>query len=97
MRNAALGVTRYRIDDREHIELRRALRRFSPTLEILGVYHSHPAGDARPSPTDLADAFYPDWVQVIVGLTPRLQVRAYSIRNGHARNVVLRRSPGDRI
>lgn len=68
MLNAAASRTRFRLDDREHIEWRRTLRRFEPPLEILGVYHSHPRGPAVPSPTDEAEAYYPDWLYVIVGL-----------------------------
>lgn len=68
MRNTAASPTRFRLDDREHIELRRTLRRFEPPLEILGVYHSHPRGPAVPSSTDVAEAHYPEWLYVIVGL-----------------------------
>lgn len=59
---------RFRIGDRAHIELRRALRRFVPPLEVVGVYHSHPGGPAEPSPTDLAGAHYPEWLYVVIGL-----------------------------
>ena len=46
------------------------LRQFSPALSILGVYHSHPAGVAEPSPTDIDEAMYPEWAYVIIGLEP---------------------------
>jgi proteasome lid subunit RPN8/RPN11 len=65
---AAKPTVRYRIDDRDHIEIRRWLRHFRPPLEIVGVYHSHPNGDARPSPTDRSEWHYPGWISVIVGL-----------------------------
>src|SRR5688572_8384252 len=69
MRNVApVPTRRYRIDDRQHIELRRWLRRLEPPLEILGVYHSHPGGGTGLSPTDRALWHYPDWFSVIVGL-----------------------------
>lgn len=35
-------------------------------LELLAVYHSHPHSEAFPSPTDIANAFYPDLVNIIV-------------------------------
>jgi proteasome lid subunit RPN8/RPN11 len=38
-------------------------------LELLGIYHSHPASPAYPSPTDLSMAFYPETVYAIVSLT----------------------------
>jgi proteasome lid subunit RPN8/RPN11 len=82
MRNVAPGVTRYRLDDAEHVEVRRVLRRLAPRLEIVGVYHSHPAGAARPSATDVAEAFYPDWIHLIVGLRPRPVVRAFRLPRG---------------
>jgi desampylase len=95
--NVAASTTKYRIDDAWHVELRRTLRRFSPPLEIVGVYHSHPSGDARPSPTDIAEAFYPDWTHVIVGLKRRISIRAYRIRAGRPESVVIRRQSGDSI
>jgi proteasome lid subunit RPN8/RPN11 len=91
-RNVAPGHSRYRIDDRAHIALRRTLRRFSPPLEILGIYHSHPSGDARPSRTDIAEAFYPDWTYVIVGLGRAADVRAYRLARGRADRVVINAS-----
>lgn len=68
MRNVSVNpASRFELDSREHIELRRTLRNFLPPLEIVGVYHSHPNGAARPSVTDLAEAHYPGWLHVIVG------------------------------
>lgn len=85
MRNVARGVTRYRIDDREHIALRRTLRFFEPPLEIVGVYHSHPDGPPAPSASDIADSFYPEWAYVVVGLGGEApQLRAYQIGQGRA-------------
>jgi proteasome lid subunit RPN8/RPN11 len=79
---------RYRIDDRRHIELRRWLRQLSPPLEIVGVYHSHPNGDARPSPTDLVEAHYPNWVFAIVSLEDgRENVGLFEIVRGRARRL----------
>jgi proteasome lid subunit RPN8/RPN11 len=90
MANIAPGNTRYRVDDRAHLELRRSLRTFAPALEILGVYHSHPAGSADVSPTDIAESMYPDWIYVIVGLEPRPAVRAFRIRKSAARELRIR-------
>jgi proteasome lid subunit RPN8/RPN11 len=33
--------------------------------ELLGIYHSHPMGPDRPSPTDIAEAYYPEAVYLI--------------------------------
>jgi proteasome lid subunit RPN8/RPN11 len=92
MRNVARGRTRYRVSPAGHFALRRALRERKPARAILGVYHSHPRGRARPSETDLAEAHYPDWIYVIVGLGgARAEVRAFAIAGGRARAVPIRR------
>ena len=36
--------------------------------EVVGFYHSHPKGDARPSPRDVA-AFWTDYIYLIVALS----------------------------
>jgi desampylase len=91
MTNVMKSRVRYRIDDRAHIELRRVLRGVRPNLSILGVYHSHPEGDAWPSETDVAEALYPDWTHWIVGFKgTRPVLRAFRIRKGTVRQVPLR-------
>jgi len=91
MTNIAEGHTRYRIDDAAHLALRRLVRGFAPALSIIGVYHSHPAHDPRPSPTDVAEAMYPDWIYVIVGLKGgRARVEGFRIRRQRVRRVAIR-------
>jgi len=53
-------------------------------LEMLAIYHSHPDGPARPSATDVANAYYPDAVQLIISLADRTRpsVRAFTIIDG---------------
>jgi proteasome lid subunit RPN8/RPN11 len=84
MKNVAARPARaFRIDDRGHIDLRRLLRAIEPTLEIVGVYHSHPAGPVHPSEQDVRDAHYPAWIHVIVGFSRgRPLIYAYRIRRG---------------
>jgi proteasome lid subunit RPN8/RPN11 len=90
MTNMASSTTRYRIDDAAHVGLRRVLRGFVPAISIVGVYHSHPAGDAVPSPSDIAEAMYPDWVYVIVGLRGgRARVRGFRLRADRVRELPL--------
>ncbi len=100
MRNVEASPTRFRLDDREHIELRRSLRLLSPPQQIVGVYHSHPDGPARLSPVDIAEAHYPGWLHVVVGLVGgRTRVRGFSIEADRVRPVRLRASnvkPGER-
>ena len=91
MANALASPTRYRISDAAHIECRRWLRDFAPTLSIVGVYHSHPEGAAEPSPRDLAEAMYPEWLYAIVGLAKKAPVfRVFRIARGRARKVSLK-------
>jgi len=35
-------------------------------LELLAIYHSHPAGPEVPSATDIAEAYYPEAVYIII-------------------------------
>lgn len=89
--NRAAGRTRFRLDPRLHLDVQRAVRRFEPPLDILGAYHSHPAGPARPSARDIVEANYPDWVHVIVGLDSlRPRVSAFRISKGRSSSVQLR-------
>jgi proteasome lid subunit RPN8/RPN11 len=88
MKNMAAGTTRYQIDDAAHVGLRRVVRGFAPAISIIGVYHSHPAGDPVPSPSDIAEAMYPDWIYVIVGLrSGRARVRGFRIRAKRVREL----------
>jgi [CysO sulfur-carrier protein]-S-L-cysteine hydrolase len=52
--------------------------------EMTAVYHSHPQGPETPSQTDVAQAYYPDVMQLIVSLRQRSQpvARAFRIGNG---------------
>lgn len=52
--------------------------------EIIGIYHSHPAGPAQPSPTDVARAYYPEAAYLILSLADRArpELRAYRIVDG---------------
>jgi [CysO sulfur-carrier protein]-S-L-cysteine hydrolase len=52
--------------------------------EFVAIYHSHPSGEAYPSPRDVAEAYWPDAVYLIVSLadaaSPR--IRAFRLRDG---------------
>lgn len=82
----------FRVDPAEHVEARRMLRRLSPPVEIVGVYHSHPAGPATPSPRDIVESNYPEWIFVIVGGRPN-SVRAFRIRRHAVTPVMLIAAP----
>ena len=51
--------------------------------QLVGVYHSHTHTDARPSPTDVAQAPDPDWHYVLVSLRDTSpSVRSWRIQDG---------------
>jgi proteasome lid subunit RPN8/RPN11 len=84
----------YRVDNRLQSSTRfemNALQQVRAMLDIeaqgmalAAVYHSHPHGPARPSSLDVAQAYYPEAVQIIVSLeTPQQpEVRAFYIVDG---------------
>ena len=67
-RNLDASPKRFLIDPRDHFAAIHAARAIG--LDIVGVYHSHPATPAMPSPTDLSEAMYSQYVYVIV--SPRI-------------------------
>ena len=82
--NALRSATAYEIAPQELFRLFRRMR--EEGLEHLGIYHSHPATENFPSPSDIAQSCYPEQAYFIV--SPRKDalrpVRAYSIRDGRA-------------
>jgi proteasome lid subunit RPN8/RPN11 len=63
---AADQLSRFVIDPKDHIDHRRQARQHG--FEVVGFYHSHPQSPAVPSPTDRAEASYPDHLYLIVSL-----------------------------
>lgn len=88
-RNALASATAYEIAPEELFRLFRRIREFG--LDHLGIYHSHPATDNAPSPTDIEQAFYPEAAYFIVSPRPDASrpVRAFTIRNGAARELTI--------
>jgi proteasome lid subunit RPN8/RPN11 len=84
MANALRSPVAYRMDDNE---LAQALIAYD---EPLAIYHSHPHGPPGPSPTDIAQAYYPDSIYIIVSLaTEPPSVRAFHIVQGVVTKVEL--------
>lgn len=81
-------ATRYSIEPREQL---RAFREMEANgEELLAIYHSHPATQAYPSPTDRAEAHYPEAFYVLVSLRDAVpEVRAYRINQGWVREATL--------
>ena len=62
-------------------------------LDLVGIYHSHTHTAAYPSRTDVAKAFYPDALYVIVSLAKRdaQDIRAFRVADGqiHEESVIV--------
>lgn len=92
--NADRSPVTYRLDPQEHF---RALRHAEANgWHLAGVFHSHTHSPARPSPTDVAQAFEPDWLYVLVSLEDRdaPEVRGFWIRDGKVEEEPLAESAG---
>ncbi|MBM3554294.1 MAG: M67 family metallopeptidase [Alphaproteobacteria bacterium] len=59
------ATRRFEIDPSLQIAVQRELR--GGDKRVIGVYHSHPGGTARPSPTDAGEANDPDLAWLILG------------------------------
>ena len=70
-RNLRPSPNRYLIDPAHHCAALRAAR--ASGLQVVGVYHSHPAGPLRPSAVDRREASYREFVYLIV--SPRAAAR----------------------
>lgn len=82
--NALSSPNAYEISPRELFALFRRMR--EERLDHVGIYHSHPAGENKPSTRDIEQAFYPEAAYFII--SPQLDapkpIRAFSIRDGRA-------------
>lgn len=79
----------FRMAGREQVEALLAIE--AAGLELLAIYHSHPAGKAQPSSVDIAAQEY-DVAQVIVSLQDRLQpvTRGYRLAGGEIQEIPIR-------
>lgn len=72
----------YLMDPREQLEAFKAME--ADGLDLMAIYHSHTHSPAYPSETDVAKAYYPDALYLIVSLQDRNAptLRAFRILNG---------------
>ena len=83
--NVLRSLVQYRMGGQEFADAMMACD-FQP----LAIYHSHPAGPPVPSPTDIAEAFYPDSVYIVISLAQEPpSVRAFRIVSGVVAEVEL--------
>ena len=88
VRNQAQSPVRFVMDPYEQLQ---ALDWIDSTgLDLLGIFHSHPAGPEIASPTDVAEAAY-EVVHMIWSRTQGLwQARGFWIENGKVTQVSLK-------
>jgi proteasome lid subunit RPN8/RPN11 len=87
-RNAAASPYRYEIDSKDLLRL--TLTADDADEVFWGIVHSHTHTPARPSPTDIGLAFYPDALYILVSLAAEPpDVRAWRIVGGGVSEVVL--------
>jgi proteasome lid subunit RPN8/RPN11 len=87
--NALGSATAFEIAPAELFRLFREMR--AEALEMLGIYHSHPFTENRPSARDIECAYYPDAAYVVLSPLPAAAepVRAFSIHEGKAEELVV--------
>ena len=87
--NILRSASRYRMEPGEQL---RAFQRFEAEgTDLIGIYHSHPAGPAQPSETDIAEAYYPDAAYLIWALDIEgWKCRAFQLADGLFQEVEIR-------
>ncbi len=80
--NALHSPTRFRMDPVEQL---RAFEWIDEQgLDLVGIFHSHPAGPSTVSATDIAEAAYPVVHVIVSPAQPGWQVRGFWIQAGRA-------------
>ena len=64
--NEAASPVRYACEGRSLFDAHKDMRRLG--IELLAIYHSHPTAAPVPSKTDLAMAFWPEAMSLIISL-----------------------------
>ncbi len=87
--NALASPVAYEIPPEELFRFFREMR--NRGLQHLGIYHSHPSGDARPSAQDVERAYYPDvaYFVVVSHQEGKAACAAFSIRDGQVQKLDL--------
>lgn len=83
----------YFMDPKEQLKVMKEIR--NAGLEIVGIYHSHPATEAYPSVRDVELAFYPEASYIIISLKKKEapELRAFRMVAGHIEEEVIGESP----
>jgi proteasome lid subunit RPN8/RPN11 len=85
--NADHSPMTYRLDPREQIRVFNEID--DKGWQLAGIFHSHTHTEAYPSPTDRAQAFYPEAYYVLASLAndDAPDLRAFTINDGEVQEV----------
>ncbi len=86
--NAEESPARFRMDPIEQLRAFEWIE--SRGLELVGIFHSHPAGPRTVSPTDIAEAAYAVVHVVLSRMRKEWQARGFWIEAGQAVEIPLR-------
>lgn len=82
-RNEHASPLRFSVDGEDLVRITYAIE--GAGMELLAIFHSHPTGQAKPSPTDIREAQYPDALHLLgAGDGP---LRAWHVSAGMATEV----------
>jgi proteasome lid subunit RPN8/RPN11 len=86
--NVLHSPVRYRMNPNQQLAAIQLIE--NQNLELLAIYHSHPEGPATPSATDVAEAYYPEVVHIIISrLEGVFTPRGFIIHNGQSSEILL--------
>lgn len=87
IRNQAQSPARYVMDPQEQLNAFEWIE--SNNLDLLAIYHSHPAGPETVSATDIEEAAYPVVYVVWSCMVGQWQAQAFWIENGKVSEVLM--------
>lgn len=89
-RNEHASRYRFSVDPRDLVRITYAIE--AAGQELVAIFHSHPAGEAKPSATDLREAGYPMALHVLAGREDKKwSLRAWRISDGTSAEVAIAR------
>ncbi|MBI3152853.1 MAG: M67 family metallopeptidase [Chloroflexi bacterium] len=87
VQNQAQSPVRYVMDPIEQLNAFEWID--SNGMDLLGIFHSHPAGPETVSPTDIAEAAYAVTYVILARVDGEWHARGFWIENGGFREVIL--------